>query len=443
MSVDNKRTKGIVNNIGLSMIGRLVTTIVSFLVVPLTIDYINPTQYGIWLTLSSIIGWVGIFDMGLGQGFRNRFAEARALGDDTLAHKYVSTTYFAVGCVVSAAYILLAIFSFVVNWSSLLGVPPSYQAELSRVFLILGSFFCLKMVVGIFGTMLTADHKPGITSLIQALGSLLSLLSIYIITNTTEGSLTNLALFYSGVPCLTMALISLIAFVAHPIYKKLRPTLSYIRIKLIKDIMSLGVQFFVIHICMLIIFQLTNIVISRELGPLEVTKYNISYKYFNILYVFVIIVINPFWSAFTEAYTLKDYKWMKKMVKKLESLWLLTVLCGLIMLALAPIVYKIWIKDKVDVDFYLNLCMYIYYLLHILGAIYMYLINGIGAIRIQMIIYILFAFLSWPLLVWSCRTFGVCGILLSPATVYLIQALLARIQIHKLINGTARGIWIK
>jgi hypothetical protein len=113
------------------------------------------------------------------------------------------------------------------------------------------------------------------------------------------------------------------------------------------------------------------------------------------------------------------------------------------MLALAPIVYKIWIKDKVDVDFYLNLCMYIYYLLHILGAIYMYLINGIGAIRIQMIIYILFAFLSWPLLVWSCRTFGVCGILLSPATVYLIQALLARIQLHKLINGTARGIWIK
>ena len=115
MSVDNKRTKGIVNNIGLSMIGRLVTTIVSFLVVPLTIDYINPTQYGIWLTLSSIIGWVAIFDMGLGQGFRNRFAEARALGDDTLAHQYVSTTYFAVGCVVSAAYILLAIFSFVVN----------------------------------------------------------------------------------------------------------------------------------------------------------------------------------------------------------------------------------------------------------------------------------------------------------------------------------------
>ena len=48
---------------------------ISLILVPLTIHYVNPTQYGIWLTLSSIIGWFAFFDIGFGNGLRNKFAE--------------------------------------------------------------------------------------------------------------------------------------------------------------------------------------------------------------------------------------------------------------------------------------------------------------------------------------------------------------------------------
>ena len=36
---------------------------ISLILVPLTINYINPTQYGIWITLSSIVGWFAFFDI--------------------------------------------------------------------------------------------------------------------------------------------------------------------------------------------------------------------------------------------------------------------------------------------------------------------------------------------------------------------------------------------
>ena len=49
-----------------------------FLLVPLTLHYLNATNYGIWLTLSSILGWFSFFDIGLGNGLRNKFAEAMA-----------------------------------------------------------------------------------------------------------------------------------------------------------------------------------------------------------------------------------------------------------------------------------------------------------------------------------------------------------------------------
>jgi len=80
-------------NILASFIIRGCNIAISLVLVPLTIHYVNPTQYGIWLTLSSIIGWFGFFDIGFGNGLRNKFAEAIAKGEHELARIYLSTTY--------------------------------------------------------------------------------------------------------------------------------------------------------------------------------------------------------------------------------------------------------------------------------------------------------------------------------------------------------------
>ena len=56
-------------NIAASFLLKGVSISVSYLLVPLTIHYLNPTKYGIWITLTSSIGWVAFFDIGLGKGF--------------------------------------------------------------------------------------------------------------------------------------------------------------------------------------------------------------------------------------------------------------------------------------------------------------------------------------------------------------------------------------
>lgn len=87
--------------------------------------------------------------------------------------------------------------------------------------------------------------------------------------------------------------------------------------------------------------------------------------------------------------------------------------------------------------------MAVYTLLLMLANIYMYLINGTGKVRIQLIIYLTFAIISYPIMNFSCARWGIPGLLIVPATVYLCQALLGRIQLHRLINNTATGLWNK
>src|ERR1700761_5284446 len=89
----HERTLKARRNVAVSFLLRGINIAIGFVLIPMTINYVNPVQYGIWLTLSAIIAWFNFFDIGLGNGLKNKLAEANALNDTDSAKIYVSTTY--------------------------------------------------------------------------------------------------------------------------------------------------------------------------------------------------------------------------------------------------------------------------------------------------------------------------------------------------------------
>ena len=47
-------------SIGIKTVG----VFVSLFIVPITLGYLSEEEYGIWLTLSSMLAWIGFFDIG-------------------------------------------------------------------------------------------------------------------------------------------------------------------------------------------------------------------------------------------------------------------------------------------------------------------------------------------------------------------------------------------
>ena len=436
----NERRVIVKKNIAASLVLKCVSILISLQVVPLTIDYINPTKYGIWLTLSSIIAWLSYFDLGFAHGFRNRFAEAKAKGDIRLAKEYVSTTYAVLFLLFSVILLITLMVNKYLNWSSILNIDAVYNEELHIVFGLLACFFCINIVASVFTTMLTADQKPALASLIQTGGQVLAFVCIYILTKITTGSLSALALAFSGIPCLLLVVVSILMFCGRR-YKIVAPSLHYIRFSLTKKILGLGGQFFVIMISMLFIFQFINIILSRVEGPEAVTQYNIAYKYFNVLNMVANIILTPFWSAFTDAYIKHDGLWMSKVQRKLEMMWLLCIPISLVMLFSCDYFYLFWIGSDIQIPFSLSVTILLYILLQILVGVYVYMINGIGKVRIQALIYLFFALIALPTMNMACEYWGEIGVLSVPVIVCLCQAIVGRLQIQKLIKGTARGIW--
>lgn len=438
----SERSRDVIINILLSLLMKGTTILSSLLIIPLTINYVNPNQYGIWLTVSSIIGWVAFFDLGLGNGFRNKFAEAKAKGNILLARELLSTTYFTIGIIVLIVYIIFASINIYINWADILKVSKDYTNELQKIFFIVCTFTCINMVANVFISLLSADQKNGYASVITAIGQYVSLIVIYILTLTTDGSLLNLAIFYSGIPCIVIVAASIFMF-NHSTYKKYKPGVRYIKIGHIQNILTLGSQFFFINLCIIVIFQVVNIIISREIGPIGVTQYNIANKYFNIIYMIMIIIATPLWSAFTDAYTKEDYIWMKSMITKMEKCWYIFIMIGFFMLLLSPFFYNFWIGQTVSMPIQISIAMFFLVVFQAYGHIYMLMINGTGKIRIQLITYIIFAIISWPLFTIFSRNFGLSGIISIPTLVYLVQGILGKIQIEKIIKQKDKGVWSK
>lgn len=63
----------------------------SMLYVPLFLECLDKTRYGIWVTIMSLVNWIGFFDIGIGQGLRNLLAKSLAEENYIEAKKVVST----------------------------------------------------------------------------------------------------------------------------------------------------------------------------------------------------------------------------------------------------------------------------------------------------------------------------------------------------------------
>ena len=406
---------------------------------PLTIHYLNPTRYGIWLTLSSIIGWLGFFDIGFGNGLRNKFAQSIAMGKHEQARVYVSTTYAILSIIIASVLILFFLINPFLDWSRILNTPGSMSGELSILALIVFVFFCLQFVLQLITTVLTANQQPAKASLFNLIGSLFSLTVIFILTKTTSGNLLYLGAAFGFAPILVLG-ISSIWFYSHE-YRKYAPSFKFVKFGYARDLMSLGIKFFVLQIAAVIIYQTSNIIIAQLFGPAQVTPYNIAYKYFSIIPMGFGIIMMPFWSAFTEAWTKNDIGWIKNTIKKLKFIWVLMSIAAILMLIFSNFIYRMWVGKEIAVPLGISVVMAAYVILNAWCGIYSQFLNGVGKIKLQLYSGLLGALINIPLAIYLGRHLGISGVVLSTFLIAIISAIWSPVQYFKLINNKAKGIW--
>ena len=262
ISIGDARSVKAKKNIVVSAGIKIADTMVHLLLVPLTLGYLNAYEYGIWLTLNSILAWINSFDIGLGNGLRNKLTTAIAEGNKEKARAYVSTTFFMLIAIISVVYTILAIGTEHINWYSILNVKEASVGNLVEVVQISLLLFCINFVLKIVGNVYQALQLPAFNYFISFAGHLLSLIVIFAFTKfVIPGTLFWVAAIYSAAPPIVYFIAYPITF--HELYPYLAPSFRFFQKAFVKDLLSLSVVFFVLQIASIVLFAMSNLVISN------------------------------------------------------------------------------------------------------------------------------------------------------------------------------------
>lgn len=443
----HQRTIKAKKNIIASFIIKGASIIIGFLLIRITLKYLDKTEYGIWLTLTSFLTWFTFFEIGLGNGLKNKLAEALATKNYNLGRIYVSTTYALLTIIIGIVSMIFFVVNFFIDWTVILNTPKGMLHELTILSSIVFGLFFLRFVLKLIGIVLFADQKPAIANSFGPIGNFLILILIYILTKTTEGSLVLLGWVLSLVPVLV--LIGASIFFYHTEYKKIAPSIKYVKFSYSKDLLGLGVKFFIIQISALIMFQSSNIIIAQFFGPSEVTSYNIAYKLFSVITMLFNIIVTPFWAAYTEAWVKKDTVWIKKTVNNIFKIWLGFIILGIFLLLISIPFFNFWIGNDemtdINISLQLKVALLIYFLLFTFGNIFNTFINGVGKIKMQMYSLLIGSFLFVPIAFFLINElkWGIESVVIASILANFYSPIIAPLQYYKIINNKAYGIWNK
>jgi O-antigen/teichoic acid export membrane protein len=442
LNLSNERSARASKNVIVAFIGMAITLIISFIMVPLTLGFIGKVEYGIWLTLSSIVAWFSYFDVGLGNGLRNKLAEALARNDKETSKIYISSSYALISIIAACMFIGFLLFANFVSWNNVLNINSIPNSELFKIVSTVFFFFCMGFSMKTLSSILQAMQLYAINDIIGIITQLLGLTGIYFLINYSESSLFLLCLIYGSQNAIVLLFASFILFATK--LKDFRPQFKYVSLKKSLPLLNLGGWFFLNQILYMVTTQSSLFIVVQLFGPGDVTEFNLAKRYMALVSMVFMMVLTPFLAAFTEAYIKQDFTWIRKTMRLITWIWFGTILFTLALIIGYRVFFNIWVGGSVMPAFYLIVLMGFQGIAETLTAAYTLFLNGIGKIRLQFFTLSISAILFIPMvLLFNYLGFGLNSLILPAIIFASISAILFKYQYEKVLKGYAVGIWNK
>lgn len=330
---------------GMALVAKSITALSGLISLPLTVHYLGPERFGMWMTVSSLVALIGFADMGLGNGLVSTVAHRYGKGDQAAITMLVSSAFFSLLAVGLVLLLLFALAYPFVPFASLYSVSSAKaSAEAGPATLIFVACFCANLPLNVSQRVQMALQEFWLANVWVALGNILGLLGVIAAVHFGAGlSVLTLALY--GAPVVVNAIGSIVEFWYRRSF--LRPRIGSISLKLLPGLWRTGSAFFLLQLMTMIGLGSDNFIIATMAGAATVTPYAIMSRYAQTTLV-VTIFLQPLWPAFGEAMGRGDYAWARHALSRASNLTLsIAVVIAIFTWFFGAQVVRIWVGPGV------------------------------------------------------------------------------------------------
>lgn len=407
----NYGKKTIYKNSVLSVVYKFASMAISFVSAPLVLKCLGQEKYGVWASLLSIVSWIYYFDLGIGNGLRNKLATSIANNDEKTSKKLLAVSYVLISLMALGIFVIAFVVLHFFDVGKALEIDY-LDENVNTIILVALLFACINFVASLANNTLYALQRSSAVSFFNVLGQLFYLLAMVIYLSAGSQLLLLVAIAEGGAQLLKNIVESIYVYGEN---KELRFTLKNLDFSYSKGIMTFGLQVFAMNMAALVLNTGDNLIITKFLGAADVTPYNFCYKYFGMINSVFVAIITPLLSAYTAALAKNDIKWIYRTLKKNLMLYgvffIGTIICGFIFEPFA----KLWLQQDLGYDFGLIFYTGLYYILLMFTHCFSTLLMGVGMIGMSTILNVAEAVLNIPISIFlavNCGM-GVNGVILG------------------------------
>lgn len=398
----SKDDKTMYKSIIISLILRGGALVLSLFTLPAYMHFFDDNiALGLWFTIISILNWFLNFDLGIGNGLRNKLVPCIVENDEVKIKKYISSSYI----LISFLALIIGLISIVgfdyLNWNKILNVDTSVISNLvlAKTVKIVFIGVLFQFVLRLINSILYALQKSHIPSFLTLISTIIILITISLIgPNTMEINIIKLA--YINVIATNLPLLIATIIIFRRNLKSAFPKFKYYSNMYAKEILTLGGLFFGIQVMYMLITNTNEYLITLFYSPEYVVDYQIYNKLFNLVGTVFSIITIPIWSSITKSLAENNYNRIRNTFKKLTKLAVLVSIGEFALILFLQLIVNIWLGDEaIKIN-------YIYALLFATsGSIFIWtatitsIANGINKIKSQFILMVIAVIIEFTLLI--------------------------------------------
>ena len=344
----DKNTKIVITNAVSAFAIKGGALVVTLLITPAYIRFFNNSQaLGVWYTLLSVITWVLNFDLGIGNGLRNKLTESLAQENDSMARKYISSAYVSVGFVVAAGLLICQAVSGKIQWNQVFNIEEGIvSAEaLSTTVRIFLCGILVQLFLKLITSILYAIQLSFVNNALSLITAVIMLIYVHIAkSGTNDENIVNMAIVHTAAVLIPLVITTVIVFCTR--LKDAKPSFRYYEFRYAKEILGLGGIFFIIQLAYMFIMNTNEYFILYLTDSSYVVDYQIYFKLFTLIGTLATLALTPVWSAITKAFSEKKYHWITGLYRKMMLLSLVSFLFNFVFLLFIQTAVNIWLGEK-------------------------------------------------------------------------------------------------
>lgn len=403
--VINKRDSRLVISVLTSVFAKVISIGATLVTFPLTLEYLGAEEFGVWLVISSVVGFIVFSDLGVGMGLQNALSKSYGKNDKNMPKHHIANAYISVSAI-SLTLIFLTVFTFHhLPTEKIFKSTDSKLLESATVSLKFALIlFFIGMPISLVQRVLNGIQKTYLANFVLLLGSIASLISILISVYFELGLPLLVSLFIAS-PIFAQLMYSIFFFYCRP---NLRPSIKNCAKEYFRDIVSAGLW---TVFAQLVYAAKTNapiVIISATLGLVSVAEFSVVQKLIALVSTMIGMALQPLWVVYGEAYFSNDKAWIKKSLKRsIIAVLGLTILAAMFFQLFGQLLIELWIGNEILPSRPLIGLFSLWMIVSTTNIAFTMLMNGTGHFKFQSLISFIFLIIAVFLLFYTTPRFGI------------------------------------